>query len=148
MDDDVRQRTPASFDSQIHQQTTTCFKIDFFSNFFWFFFTEFQNEGGRKPRRPPPPPPPERHIRRIPNKRLPLNLLTLFLSRFLKLHLRTKYVSYVRGLPPLSHFLRYKMLAHRDWFSSIEIFNIVRKSKMIQTVFDLGWPSKCALTTW
>jgi hypothetical protein len=46
-------RPPASFDSQIHQQTTTCLKIVFFSNFFEFIFTEFQNEGGRKPRRPP-----------------------------------------------------------------------------------------------
>jgi hypothetical protein len=36
-----------------HQQTTTCFKIVFFSNFFWNFFTEFQNEGGRKPPQPP-----------------------------------------------------------------------------------------------
>jgi hypothetical protein len=35
-----------------HQQTTTCFKIDFFQIFFEFLFTEFQNEGGRNPRRP------------------------------------------------------------------------------------------------
>jgi hypothetical protein len=36
-------------------------------------------------------------------------------SHFLKLNLRTKYVSYVGGLPPLSHSLRFKiMLTHRD----------------------------------
>jgi hypothetical protein len=29
-----------------HQQTTTCFKIDFFK-LFLIFFTEFQNERGR-----------------------------------------------------------------------------------------------------
>jgi hypothetical protein len=48
MDDDARRdatRPPASFDSQIHQQTTTCLKIEFFKLFF-NFFTESQNEGG------------------------------------------------------------------------------------------------------
>jgi hypothetical protein len=70
-------RPPASFDSQIyihtaHQQTTTCFKIDFFQTFFDFFFTEFQNEGGRKPRQPPRRRPPRR---RPPRRRTGLILL-------------------------------------------------------------------------
>jgi hypothetical protein len=82
-----------------------------------------------------------------PKQKAAVGLAHSFSPHFLKLNLRTKYISYMGGLPPLSHSLRFKMLTHSDWFSSLEIFNIVRIPKMIQTVFDLGWPRKCALAT-
>jgi hypothetical protein len=56
MDDEARRMTRphASFDSQIHQQTTTCFKIDFFSNFFLKINTGRRRGGGpRRGFRPP-----------------------------------------------------------------------------------------------
>jgi hypothetical protein len=40
-------RLPASYGSQIYQQTTTCLKIDFFQSFFEFFSRNFKMRGDR-----------------------------------------------------------------------------------------------------